>query len=452
VFADVVKAGGIVKALNAKGCIDFSRKEIDDLTAFVAVYRAKGLAWIKVREDAWQSPIAKFFTEAEKAALAERIGMEPGDLVFFVADQPKIANEALGHLRNHLGGKLGLIDDKAFNFVWVTGFPCWNTTKPKSATRPCTTPLPPRWRKTTANWSPIPGRALRAYDLVLNGSEIGGGSIRIHQRDVQQRVFDALGLKPAEYEEKFGFLLTALESGAPPHGGIAFGFDRLVMLLCGQSSIRDVIAFPKTQKAACLLTNAPSEAAKTQLDELALRVKATAVDSGDSDIATLFYYMGLAAKKNAPRFRKPLPLLTPEYLLGIPAFARKFFEMLFARFKPPFAVVLDNYQEIATDAHLHEIINHVLSMIPEGINMIVLSRNAAPTAYARSLANNKISRLGWEEVRLTAAESREIAQAKDQRELPHDILGLFHQKRKAGWRVLYCLWKAPKPGSWIISC
>jgi LuxR family transcriptional regulator, maltose regulon positive regulatory protein len=156
------------------------------------------------------------------------------------------------------------------------------------------------------------------------------------------------------------------------------------------------------------------------------------VDNGDSDIATFFYYMGLAAKKAAPRFRKPLPLLTPEYLLGIPAFARKFFEILFARFKPPFAVVLDNYQEIATDAHLHEIMNHVLSMIPEGINMIVLSRNAAPTAYARSLANHKISRLGWEEVRLTAAESREIAQAKDQRELPHDILGLFHQKTQ-GW-------------------
>jgi aspartyl-tRNA synthetase len=276
VFADVVKAGGIVKALNAKGCIDFSRKEIDDLTAFVAVYRAKGLAWVKVREDAWQSPIAKFFTEAERAALAARIEMTPGDLVFFVADQPKIANESLGHLRNHLGARLGLIDEKAFNFLWVTRFPLleYDETEKRyqALHHPFTAPLEEDYPKLESD--PLAVRS-RAYDLVLNGSEIGGGSIRIHQRDVQQRVFDALGLKPEEYEEKFGFLITALESGAPPHGGIAFGFDRLVMLLCGQSSIRDVIAFPKTQRAACLLTNAPSEPAKAQLDELALRVKAT---------------------------------------------------------------------------------------------------------------------------------------------------------------------------------
>jgi aspartyl-tRNA synthetase len=276
VFADVVKAGGIVKALNAKGCIDFSRKEIDDLTAFVAVYRAKGLAWVKVREDAWQSPIAKFFTEAERAALAGRIEMAPGDLVLFVADQPKITNESLGHLRNHLGARLGLIDEKAFNFLWVTRFPLleYDETEKRyqALHHPFTAPLEEDYPKLESD--PLAVRS-RAYDLVLNGSEIGGGSIRIHQRDVQQRVFDALGLKPEEYEEKFGFLITALESGAPPHGGIAFGFDRLVMLLCGQSSIRDVIAFPKTQRAACLLTNAPSEPAKAQLDELALRVKAT---------------------------------------------------------------------------------------------------------------------------------------------------------------------------------
>jgi len=276
VFAYVVKAGGIVKALNAKGCIDFSRKEIDDLTAFVAVYRAKGLAWVKVREDAWQSPIAKFFTEAERAALAARIEMAPGDLVFFVADQPKITNESLGHLRNHLGARLGLIDEKAFNFLWVTRFPLleYDETEKRyqALHHPFTAPLEEDYPKLVSD--PLAVRS-RAYDLVLNGSEIGGGSIRIHQRDVQQRVFDALGLKPEEYEEKFGFLITALESGAPPHGGIAFGFDRLVMLLCGQSSIRDVIAFPKTQRAACLLTNAPSEPAKAQLDELALRVKAT---------------------------------------------------------------------------------------------------------------------------------------------------------------------------------
>ncbi len=272
-FAGVVKKGGIVKALNAKGCINFSRKEIDDLTEFVAVYRAKGLAWIKVRENEWQSPIAKFFTDDEKAALARRIEMEPGDLVFFVADQPKIANEALGQLRNLLGRKLGLLDESLFNFVWITEFPLLEYDETgkrfQALHHPFTAPLEEDYGMLTDD--PLKVKS-RAYDLVLNGSEIGGGSIRIHQKDVQEKVFEALGLKPETYEQKFGFLLSALESGAPPHGGIAFGFDRLVMLLCGQSSIRDVIAFPKTQKAACLLTDAPSEADKAQLEELYLKV------------------------------------------------------------------------------------------------------------------------------------------------------------------------------------
>jgi aspartyl-tRNA synthetase len=273
-FASVVKKGGIVKALNAKGCIDFSRKDIDDLTEFVAVYRAKGLAWIKVRENEWQSPIAKFFTDDEKTALARRIDMEPGDLVFFVADQPKIANEALGHLRNHLGKKLGLIDESLFNFVWITEFPLLEYDETgkrfQALHHPFTAPLDKDHDLLTDD--PLKVKS-RAYDLVLNGSEIGGGSIRIHQKDIQEKVFEALGLKRESYEQKFDFLLSALESGAPPHGGIAFGFDRLVMLLCGQSSIRDVIAFPKTQKAACLLTNAPSKADKTQLEELSLKLR-----------------------------------------------------------------------------------------------------------------------------------------------------------------------------------
>ena len=273
-FSQVVEKGGIVKAINAKGCTDFSRKEIDDLTEFVAIYRAKGLAWIKIREDAWQSPIAKFFSEEEKAALVQRLGIEPGDLVFFVADTPKVVNEALGNLRNHLGRRLGLIDDKRFNFLWVTHFPMYEydeTEKRYQALHhPFTSPLEEDENKLTGD--PLAVRS-RAYDLVLNGSEIGGGSIRIHRRQMQERVLEALGLTREDYLEKFGFLLDALDSGAPPHGGIAFGFDRLVMILCGQPSIRDVIAFPKTQRASCLLTEAPSAATRAQLDELNLRIK-----------------------------------------------------------------------------------------------------------------------------------------------------------------------------------
>jgi aspartyl-tRNA synthetase len=274
VFSGAVAKGGIVKALNAKGCVDFSRKEIDDLTEMTAVYRAKGLAYVKVREDQWQSPIAKFFSDDEKAAMAERIDMAPGDLVFFVADQPKIVNEALGHLRNHLGRRLDLIDDRQFAFSWVTEFPLLELDdaeqRHQALHHPFTAPLEEDLDKLASD--PLTVRS-RAYDLVLNGAEVGGGSIRVHQRHIQERVFSALGMEKATYEEKFGFLLEALDSGAPPHGGIAFGFDRLVMLLCRQDSIRDVIAFPKTQKAACLLTTAPSETTKTQLDELYLRLR-----------------------------------------------------------------------------------------------------------------------------------------------------------------------------------
>ena len=274
VFAKVVQDGGMVKALNARGCSDFSRKAIDDLTEMVAIYRAKGLAWIKVREDGWQSPIAKFFSDEEKAAMIERLDMEVGDLIFFVADTPKITNEALGHLRNHLGRRLDLIDESERAFLWVTDFPMMEydeTAKRYEALHhPFTAPSVANEAKLVDD----PAATLsRAYDLVLNGTEVGGGSIRIHERDLQETVFKTLGMEPEEYTEKFGFLLSALSSGAPPHGGIAFGFDRLIALLCEEASIRDVIAFPKTQKAACLLTDAPSEAAKDQLDELAIRVR-----------------------------------------------------------------------------------------------------------------------------------------------------------------------------------
>ena len=274
VFSSVVERGGIVKALNAKSCVDFSRKEIDDLADLVAVYRAKGLAWIKIREDTWQSPIAKFFTDKEKEKLSQRLVIEPGDLIFFVADQANIANEALGQLRNHLGKRLGLANENEFRFMWITHFPLleYDETEKRyqALHHPFTAPFEEDYELLSTN--PLAVKS-RAYDLVLNGSEIGGGSIRMHQRDIQEKVFEALGMDRKTYEEKFGFLLSALDTGAPPHGGIAFGFDRLVMILCRQPSIRDVIPFPKTQKAACLLTNAPSKASKGQLDELSLKVK-----------------------------------------------------------------------------------------------------------------------------------------------------------------------------------
>jgi len=273
VFADAIKKGGMVKALNAKGCGSFTRKEIDDLTQFVTVYRAKGLAYIKVRENEWQSPITKFFTDEERRQMAERLNMEPGDLVFFGADTAKIVNESMGHLRSHLGKKLGLIDESAYKFVWITHFPMleYDETQKRyqAMHHPFTAPVESDYGELQSDPTAVRSRA---YDLVLNGSEIGGGSIRIHQKDLQVRVLEALGMDAAEYNEKFGFLLSALDSGAPPHGGVAFGFDRLVTILCGSASIREVIAFPKTQKGSCLLTNAPSAANKEQLDELGLKI------------------------------------------------------------------------------------------------------------------------------------------------------------------------------------
>ena len=273
VFADVVKKGGMVKAMNAKGCADFSRKEIDDFTSFVAIYKARGLAWIKVRENEWQSPIAKFFSDEEKEMMAKKINMEKDDLIFFVADQPKIVNEALGNLRNLIGEKKGLIDKDSFNFVWITEFPLFEYDEGEqrytSVHHPFTAPFEEDYDNLDADPSAVRSRA---YDLVLNGSEIGGGSIRIHDNTIQEKIFSVLKMEQEEYESKFGFLLSALQAGAPPHGGMAFGFDRLVMLLCGESSIRDVIAFPKTQRAGCLLTDAPSKASVEQLNELSLRV------------------------------------------------------------------------------------------------------------------------------------------------------------------------------------
>ncbi|WDP90689.1 MAG: aspartate--tRNA ligase [Desulfobacter sp.] len=273
VFASVVKNGGLVKAINAKGCADFTRKQIDELTEFAAVYKAKGLAWIKIKEDQWQSPIAKFFSDAEKEELRERLDLEPGDIVFFVADQPKITNEALGQLRNELGRRLGLIDENEYKFTWVTHFPMFEydegEKRYQALHHPFTAPLESDLDKLET--APLEVNS-RAYDLVLNGIEIGGGSIRIHDTELQAKILNCLGIGEEEAKEKFGFLLEALESGAPPHGGLAFGLDRLVMLLCKEDSIRNVIAFPKTQKATCVLTEAPSPAGPKQLQELAIKV------------------------------------------------------------------------------------------------------------------------------------------------------------------------------------
>ena len=233
------------------------------------------MAWVKVTEDGWQSPIAKFFTADELADMNNALSAEVGDLLLFMADTPRIANEALGRLRGHLGQKLGLAKKDDYKFVWVTDFPLleWDEEQRRHVAvhHPFTAPL----EEDFALLETEPGKArAQAYDIVLNGSEIGGGSIRIHDQAIQSKMFELLGIEAEEAREKFGFLLDALSFGAPPHGGIAFGLDRLMMILTGSDSIRDVIAFPKTQKASCLLSEAPNEVDEKQLQELGIRLRA----------------------------------------------------------------------------------------------------------------------------------------------------------------------------------
>ncbi|WP_432738471.1 aspartate--tRNA ligase [Maridesulfovibrio sp. FT414] len=265
----------LVKVLRVPAGAELSRKEIDDYTKFVEIYGSKGLAWIKVKEDGeWQSPIVKFFSEAECAKLKELTGCVPGDILFFQAGAADIVNAALAALRLKLGERFGLIDESVFAPLWVTDFPLleYNPEEKRYVARHHPFTSPQEGQIDELDEKPDDALA-RAYDLVLNGYEVGGGSIRIHTPGMQQKMFAALGINEEEARAKFGFLMDALKFGAPPHGGIAFGLDRLIMILCGAKSIRDVIAFPKTQKATCLMTEAPSEVSATQLRELGIRVR-----------------------------------------------------------------------------------------------------------------------------------------------------------------------------------
>ncbi|MBW2222297.1 MAG: aspartate--tRNA ligase [Deltaproteobacteria bacterium] len=273
VFSRAVAAGGIILGLNARGCAEYSRKELDNLTDLAKVYGAQGLAWIKVVSDGVQSPIAKFFTETEIQQLTKTLNAQPGDLLLMVTDaKHKVAYTALGQLRIHIGHKMGLIEQDRWCPLWITEFPLleYNEEEKRylAMHHPFTSPVEEDLVYLKENPEKVKARA---YDLVLNGNEIGGGSIRIHRKDVQQAMFGALKIGEDEAKSKFGFLLDALEYGAPPHGGIALGLDRLVMLICGIESIRDTIAFPKTQKATCLMTDAPSQVSERQLKELSLK-------------------------------------------------------------------------------------------------------------------------------------------------------------------------------------
>jgi aspartyl-tRNA synthetase len=277
VFAQALARGGEVKAIRVPGGGTLSRKELDELTEFVRIYGAKGMAWVKRQPDGWQSPIAKYFSDAERAALEQRLALAPGDLAVFCADSAEVVADALGNLRKELARRLELVSSKDFRFVWVTDFPLLERDKETGRLaakhHPFTAPVLEDLEAHEQS-DPLRIRA-RAYDIVLNGVELGGGSIRIHRRELQSRMFKLLGLSEAEAQDKFGFLLDAFQYGAPPHGGIALGFDRIIMFMVDTPSIRDVIAFPKTQKASDLMVDAPAEVADEQLRELGIRLRRT---------------------------------------------------------------------------------------------------------------------------------------------------------------------------------
>ncbi|WP_210122588.1 MULTISPECIES: aspartate--tRNA ligase [unclassified Staphylococcus] len=275
VFKDAVNNDGQVKAIVAKGASDnYTRKDIDALTEFVNIYGAKGLAWVKVVDESLNGPIAKFFEADHVEKLKALTGAQSGDLVLFVADKPNVVAQSLGALRLKLAKELNLIDESKLNFLWVTDWPLLEYDEElkryTAAHHPFTAPKQEDISK--LDTEPENAQA-NAYDIVLNGYELGGGSIRIHNEDLQSKMFEVLGFTEEQAREQFGFLLDAFKYGAPPHGGIALGLDRLVMLLTGRTNLRDTIAFPKTASATCLLTNAPSEVSENQLEELSLRIR-----------------------------------------------------------------------------------------------------------------------------------------------------------------------------------
>ncbi|ODG90271.1 MULTISPECIES: aspartate--tRNA ligase [Bacillaceae] len=273
VFTSAVENGGQVKCLNVKGqAANYSRKDIDGLQEYAGRYGAKGLAWLKLEEDGFKGPIAKFFSEEEFATLKLAVEAQAGDLILFVASDASVVANSLGALRLKLGKDLDLIDQSKFNFLWVTDWPLLeydaDLNRYFAAHHPFTSPV----REDIDKLDTDPGSVkAQAYDLVLNGYELGGGSVRIYERDIQEKMFKCLGFSEEEAQAQFGFLMEAFEYGTPPHGGIALGLDRIVMLLAGRSNLRDTIAFPKTASASCLLTNAPSPVSSAQLEELALK-------------------------------------------------------------------------------------------------------------------------------------------------------------------------------------